>query len=124
MLNKTNSIFLVAVSTIILLSVGCKKGTFDINSPNPNVPSTVEPKFVLPAAMTSTAVLVAGNPGGGSQTGNDLFNIYMSFFISRRPMVKFLRPAYLSLRAVFKNVTAFASSWCLEAKSIASRLSR
>jgi hypothetical protein len=71
---------LVTASTIVLLSVGCKKGTFDINSPNPNVPSTVEPAFVLPAALTTTAVIVAGNPGGGSQSGNDLFNIYMGYW--------------------------------------------
>ena len=80
MLKKINSIFLVTASTIVLLSVGCKKGTFDINSPNPNVPSTVEPAFILPAAMTTTAVIVAGNPGGGSQSGNDLFNIYMGYW--------------------------------------------
>lgn len=80
MLKKTNSIFWVTVTTTILLSVGCKKGTFDINSPNPNVPSNVEPKFILPAAMTSTAVIVAGNPGGGSQSGNDIFNIYMGYW--------------------------------------------
>jgi len=80
MLKKINSIFLVTASTIVLLSVGCKKGTFDINSPNPNVPSSVEPNFILPAAMTTTAVIVAGNPGGGSQSGNDLFNIYMGYW--------------------------------------------
>ena len=80
MLKKTKSIFLVAVSTILLLSVGCKKGTFDINSPNPNVPSSVDAKFILPAAMTASAVIVSGNPGGGSQSGNDLFNIYMGYW--------------------------------------------
>jgi len=81
MLKKINSIFLVTASTIVLLSVGCKKGTFDINSPNPNVTSAVDPKLVLPAAMTTTAVIVAGNPGTpGTTSGNDLFNVYMGYW--------------------------------------------
>ena len=34
---------------------GCKKGTFDINSPNPNTPTEVSPQFLLSAALTATA---------------------------------------------------------------------
>ena len=81
MRKKINSVLLAVVATVALLSVGCKKGTFDINSPNPNQPSSIEPKFVLSAALNSTATLVAGNPGTpGTQSGNDLFDIYMGYW--------------------------------------------
>jgi hypothetical protein len=38
--------------------VGCKKGTFDINSPNPNVPSTVPVQFSLSSAIKESADLM------------------------------------------------------------------
>ena len=81
MRKKINSVLLAVVAAVALLSVGCKKGTFDINSPNPNQPSSVEPKFVLSAALNSTATFVAGNPGTpGTQSGNDLFEIFMGYW--------------------------------------------
>ena len=80
MRKRINSVLLAVGTAVLLIAVGCKKGTFDINSPNPNQPSTVDPKFILSAAMNSTATVVAGNPGGGSQSGNDLFNIYMGYW--------------------------------------------
>ena len=43
---------LFSITTIALFAVaGCKKGTFDINSPNPNVPSTVPVQFSLSSAI-------------------------------------------------------------------------
>jgi hypothetical protein len=53
---KRIKIYLAASSSCILLMVaGCKKGTFDINSPNPNVPSSVSSQFLLSSALTATA---------------------------------------------------------------------
>lgn len=73
-------LFLLSTSLLLLVAVGCKKGTFDINNTNPNVPSSVDPKYSLTAALSATAVQAAGNPGGGSQSGNDLLNIYMGYW--------------------------------------------
>ncbi|HET6253059.1 MAG TPA: SusD/RagB family nutrient-binding outer membrane lipoprotein [Puia sp.] len=65
--------FLIPVSFGLLLGAGCKKGTFDINSPNPNVPSNVPAKFVLSAALAGSAVI---NFGGGY---TDILNTYMGY---------------------------------------------
>lgn len=65
--------FLIPVSFGLLLGAGCKKGTFDINSPNPNVPSVVPAKYVLSAALAGSAV---ANYGGGY---TDIFNTYMGY---------------------------------------------
>lgn len=73
-------IFQSASALLLLTAVGCKKGTFDINDTNPNVPSTVAPQYVLSSSLASTATLVSGNPGGGSISGNDLFNMYMGYW--------------------------------------------
>ena len=41
---------------------GCKKGTFDINSKNPNSPTSVPPNYALAASLNGTANLMfAGN---------------------------------------------------------------
>src|SRR5450432_751498 len=46
---------------VIILTLGsCSKSAFDINSPNPNLPSDVPPNFVLSAALTSSANLMLG----------------------------------------------------------------
>ncbi|MEJ7677856.1 MAG: hypothetical protein WKG06_08310 [Segetibacter sp.] len=49
-------LFLISFISI----VGCKKGTFDINSPNPNAlsPSTVGPKYYLTSSLAGTANLM------------------------------------------------------------------
>jgi hypothetical protein len=73
-------LFLLSTSVLLLAAVGCKKGTFDINNTNPNVPSSVDPKYSLSAALSSTAVQAAGNPGGASTTGNDLLELYMGYW--------------------------------------------
>jgi hypothetical protein len=50
---------LFSITAIALFAVaGCKKGTFDINSPNPNVPSTVPVPFSLAAAIKESADLM------------------------------------------------------------------
>jgi hypothetical protein len=56
----TNKIkpFLIAIVVAAIAITGCKKGTFDINSPNPNVPSTVPPQFSLSAAIKESADLM------------------------------------------------------------------
>jgi hypothetical protein len=40
---------------MLLMVASCKKGTFDINNPNPNVPSSVSSQFLLSSALTATA---------------------------------------------------------------------
>jgi hypothetical protein len=50
--------FLISVAVAAIAISGCKKGTFDINSPNPNVPSTVPPQFSLSAALKESADLM------------------------------------------------------------------
>jgi hypothetical protein len=45
----------VSVMGVIVMAAGCKKGTFDINSPNPNTPSQVGSQFLLSAALSATA---------------------------------------------------------------------
>lgn len=67
MYNKTKSYFFIAASVLLLAVTGCKKGHFDINSPNPNTPSSVPPKFVLSAALNSTAQI---RMGGNEQFAN------------------------------------------------------
>jgi hypothetical protein len=47
--------FFISALLLLMAIAGCKKGTFDINSVNPNVPSSVSPKFTLSAALTATA---------------------------------------------------------------------
>jgi hypothetical protein len=50
---------LFSITAIALFAVvGCKKGTFDINSPNPNVPSTVPVQFSLSSAIKESADLM------------------------------------------------------------------
>jgi hypothetical protein len=73
MLNRIKSVFLVGASGILLVAAGCKKGTFDINSPNPNLPSSVSPKFVLSAALQNTALLMQGGD-------EDFANLYMGYW--------------------------------------------
>ncbi len=57
--------YITAAFLLVLVGVSCKKGAFDINSPNPNTPSSVDPSFVLPAALVTSAQLAQG--------GNEVF---------------------------------------------------
>src|SRR5580698_9818254 len=55
---------------------GCSKGTFDINSPNPNAPSpsTVPSKYFLSAALTNTAAVVY------NYSNTDALDIWMGYW--------------------------------------------
>ena len=80
MIHKIKTAIFSASCILALGLASCSKGTFDINSPNPNTPSTVDPKFILAAALTNTATVAAGNPGGGSRSGNDLLECIMGYW--------------------------------------------
>ena len=54
MLKKSYN-YLVALPLVLLMATGCKKGTFDINNVNPNLPLTVSSQFTLSAALTNVA---------------------------------------------------------------------
>ena len=73
MLNRLKLSFF-SFACLLLVATGCKKGTFDINSPNPNLPSDVSPKYVLSSALTATAysTYAAGFP--------DLVNGWMGYW--------------------------------------------
>jgi hypothetical protein len=74
---KRIKIYLAASSACVLLMVaGCKKGTFDINSPNPNTPSNVSSQFVLSAALTASA---NSSFNGGFSDFAQIFTGYWSF---------------------------------------------
>ena len=71
---KRIKIFLyLSLATVLIGAIGCKKGTFDINSPNPNVPSDVSPKFILSGALKTTAQLCLGGD-------EDYLNLYMGYW--------------------------------------------
>jgi hypothetical protein len=55
MLQRIKKYIAISASALLLVTAGCKKGTFDINSPNPNQPSNVSGQFLLSAALTGTA---------------------------------------------------------------------
>ncbi|HTJ12668.1 MAG TPA: SusD/RagB family nutrient-binding outer membrane lipoprotein [Dinghuibacter sp.] len=55
MLKRTSYSIFCSAALLLGLAAGCKKGTFDINSPNPNNPSSVDPKFVLSASLVNSA---------------------------------------------------------------------
>jgi Starch-binding associating with outer membrane len=60
---------------------GCKKGTFDINSPNPNSlsPSSVPAKYYLTSSLAATAnVMYTG--ANGPFYGPDLINTWMGYW--------------------------------------------
>lgn len=73
MLKKSYN-YLVVFPLLLLVTAGCKKGTFDINNVNPNVPLTVSSQFSLSAALTNVA----------NQTFNsgypDFCNRYMGYW--------------------------------------------
>lgn len=77
MLRKIKLVLYIAVVLTALNS--CKKISPDLNI-NPNVPSTVDPKFLLSGALVNSAALTIGNPGGGTQSGNDLMELWMGYW--------------------------------------------
>ncbi len=79
MFKKIKSIFPLAAIVLLTGMIGCKKITTDLNI-NPNVPSSIDAKYILSSALKSSADLATGNPGGGSTSGNDLIDIYMGYW--------------------------------------------
>jgi hypothetical protein len=71
------SIYLFA--SLVLFVSSCKKGTFDINNVNPNVPSDVSPKFILAGALTASASYFRGGALYGGQ-GPDFADLYMGYW--------------------------------------------
>ena len=54
MLKKSyNALFVLVL--LLLVGAGCKKGTFDINNVNPNLPLSVSPQYSLSAALANVA---------------------------------------------------------------------
>lgn len=60
MRKEVNIVWLSTLVVTLILISSCKKSDFDINSPNPNQPSSVSPNYVLSAALVSSANLVLG----------------------------------------------------------------
>ncbi|HZK63301.1 MAG TPA: SusD/RagB family nutrient-binding outer membrane lipoprotein [Puia sp.] len=60
MCKKINTVWIAVLTITIFFMGSCGKKDFDINSPNPNQPSSVPPNYVLSAALTSSANLVFG----------------------------------------------------------------
>ena len=79
MFKKIKSVLSIATALLVIGTVGCKKISTDTNI-NPNVPSSVDPKFLLSSGLKTSALLISGNPGGGSQSGNDPLNIYLGYW--------------------------------------------
>jgi hypothetical protein len=72
---------LFSITAIALFAItGCKKGTFDINSPNPNVPSTVPPQFSLSAALKESADLMYDAKGSSTANGQDFLQYWMGYW--------------------------------------------
>jgi hypothetical protein len=76
MLKRINIYLTASSACVLLLVAGCKKGTFDINSPNPNTPSNVSSQFLLSSALTASSY---SSFAGGFTDFADLFIGYWSF---------------------------------------------
>lgn len=55
MLKRTSYSVFCAAALVLAMAAGCKKGTFDINAANPNLPSSVSPQYVLSASLNASA---------------------------------------------------------------------
>ena len=55
MLKRISSHFLIGLAVIVAAASGCAKGSLEINSVNPNAPSSVSPQYVLSAVLTTSA---------------------------------------------------------------------
>jgi SusD/RagB-like outer membrane lipoprotein len=73
MLKRINPLIYLLFSLLLLAEAGCKKGTFDINDVNPNVPSDVSPKFILSAALARSAYIMR-------QGDADFAQLYMGYW--------------------------------------------
>jgi hypothetical protein len=78
---KTKTIFKRKVNLGLLFSVmmltgvvGCKKGTFDVNTTNPNSPTSVPPQYSLKSSLVTSAAIVQGGTGG------DVLNNWMGYW--------------------------------------------
>ena len=60
MYKKIKIVWVSILATAIISMGSCTKADFNINSPNPNQPSSVPPDYVLSAALASSANLVLG----------------------------------------------------------------
>lgn len=97
MRKKINIAWVFTLVSAIILMGSCKKSDFDINSPNPNQPSTVPPNYVLSAALSSSATLMLGGDG-------DFANGWMGYWATYGEQ----SPAVLSY-----NITSdsYAGNW-------------
>src|SRR5678810_887489 len=86
-----------SVVSLAVVMFSCNKKDFDINSPNPNQPSTVPPNYVLSAALSSSATLMLGGNG-------DFLNGWMGYWATYGEQ----SPAVLSY-----NITSdsYAENW-------------
>jgi len=64
---------IIAGFSLIMAVAGCRKSAFDINSVNPNTPSSVDPKYVLSASLASSASMVLGG-------NEDFINYWMGYW--------------------------------------------
>jgi hypothetical protein len=75
MFQRIKNYLTVSTALLLLGTAGCKKGTFDINTPNPNQPSSVSPEFQLSAALAGTA-FSSFNASGYTEFAN----LYMGYW--------------------------------------------
>jgi Starch-binding associating with outer membrane len=80
MLNRIKPLIYLFACLVLFIS-SCKKGTFDINNVNPNVPSDVSPKFILAGALTASAALFRGGSlYAYNQGAPDFAQLYMGYW--------------------------------------------
>ncbi len=75
MLQRIKSYLTISTVALLLASAGCKKGTFDINSPNPNQPSSVSSQFQMSSSLVASAYS-SFNYGGFTEFAN----LYMGYW--------------------------------------------
>ena len=94
---KINIVWASILAITIILMDSCTQKDFDINSPNPNQPSSVPPDQVLSAALSSSATLMLGGNG-------DFMNGWMGYWATYGEQ----SPAVLSY-----NITSdsYAENW-------------
>jgi SusD/RagB-like outer membrane lipoprotein len=73
MLYLKKSFLCFSVLLLLLAGTSCRKGTFDINNVNPNVPSDVSPKFILSGALANSASWARGG-------NSDFAELYMGYW--------------------------------------------
>ena len=81
---KKIKIFKISILASTILFMGsCNTGEFDINSPNPNQPSSVPPNYILPAALSSSATQLLG----GDETFANFWMGYWAPYGEQSPTV-------------------------------------